>query len=382
MRGATINRVIALLLALVLSVVAKEPAQETVYADSPDIVITQDGSVVNSHMTLYRAGFQTNICSNGAMVLNATVTSTATFMFNEIPARFDPSFMKGSTVQVNFVAADTAGYVDVYLDGPLWTSYNTYGKYVVPGTCTIDQLVSGTLTPGPHNLTIINSDPTVRTHLYSIQYTPLPRRSNSKGAIAGGVIGSLVILAAIVALAFYLKRRRSRTISAPEPFDLDAYDASQVTYVHSSSRYQSVSLHDYTVGPYLPNPFPLDLASRTAGITPSVYQTSGRADGQSQGSSSFGSDGKPQLRLSMDSFGTRRSTVYTQDQIIAQGAWVPDTCNPNRISGDAAPGSATGGWREVGGNGNVVIRAVENPPPAYGNDKAGVKRWSSGSSSR
>ncbi|KAG8873178.1 hypothetical protein FRB97_006986, partial [Tulasnella sp. 331] len=367
--SATINKMIFLLLALVLSVAAQTPPQTTVFASSPDIVITQDGSVVNSRMTLYRAGFQTNECNGtGTMVLNSSLTSTATFMFN------------GSALQVNFVAADTAGDVDVYLDGPLWVSYNTYGRYRVPSNCTIDQLVSDPLTPGPHNLTIINSDPTVRTHLYSIQYTPLPGRSNSKGAIAGGVIGGLVILAAIVALGVYLKRRRSRAISAPEPFDLDAYDASQVTYVHSSSRYQSVSLHDYAVVPTSPDPFPYESTPWTAGITPSVYPPLGRADGQSQGSSSFGSDGKQQLRLSMDSHGTRRSTLYTQDQIVTQSAWVPDARNPNKISGDAPPGGATGGWREVGSNGNVVIRAGENPPRAYGNDKAGVKRWSSGSS--
>lgn len=134
--------------------------------------------------TEYRAGFQTNECDGtGTMVLNATVTSTATFLFNGMPTLLSlpiiydnlllclipwPCISEGTTVQVDFVAANTSGYVDIYLDGALWSHYFTWGEYVVPGSCTIDQLVNDTLAPSSHNLTIINSDLTTRTHLNRI----------------------------------------------------------------------------------------------------------------------------------------------------------------------------------------------------------------------
>lgn len=172
-------------------------------------------------------------------------------------------------------------------------------------------------------------------------------------------------------------RRRSREITTPDPFDLDAYDASQTIYGRTSSKYQSVSLHDYSVEPYSSNPFPF-APPWTTGINSSSNVPPVAADNLSPGATYFMSDWKEHAQLTADSLGVRRSVGFTQDQIVSQGVWSPQELFPRRVSGDVSSNSLAGGWggRVGGRDGNAISGRTGENPPAYGYDKSGVRRWS------
>ncbi|KAG8989822.1 hypothetical protein FRB93_003527 [Tulasnella sp. JGI-2019a] len=134
-------------------------AQQTptiVPGNSPDLIISQNGVVLSEAYlsTVNYAGFFPNYCG-GTMLLNSTVDSTATLIF------------EGSSVEMVYVYTALGGSAEIYIDGVYATSINSFEAENV---CDTGKVGTTGLPPGIHNLTVVNVDFLTVTGLLYIAY--------------------------------------------------------------------------------------------------------------------------------------------------------------------------------------------------------------------
>ncbi|KAG8876473.1 hypothetical protein FRB98_007262 [Tulasnella sp. 332] len=292
---------------------------------------------------------------------------------------------KGTMVQVNFVYANTGGLVDLYLDGTIWMSVDTYAAEDVT-SCDQYLVANSTLPDGSHTLAVINADPSSRTHLTGFVYSSSststsgnptstssqsssPKTSKSLTPIIVSAVGGLVVLIVFIAIVIWLVRRSSRA-SQSTPETHDTKHASLAMYDDRTSKYQAVSLRNYSISH---SPISPPASSPGFGeISTSDYPPQSPISEQSPRTSLLTSNQRQQERSSvgMDSFGHRGSTGFAQEQTqpATQNTWTPEKWNPNRIAEDVGPSSSAGGG---GGGGGPV---GWGPPPAYGDERGGNRR--------
>ncbi|KAG8860507.1 hypothetical protein FRB96_003761 [Tulasnella sp. 330] len=300
-------------------------------------------------------------------------------------------------VQVNFVYANTGGLVDLYLDGALWTSVNTYANEDVTA-CDQDLVVSNSLPDGLHTLVVTNADSSSRTHLTGFVYSPSststpatftpaptstvmttsmtpvftstssqsnsPQKSHSIIPIIASVVGAVVVLIALVILAVCLIRRRPCGPRSTRGIH-DANNASLAMRVDNMAMYQAVSLHDYGI-----SHSPVSPPASSPGFSEtssSDYPPQSPVGNHSQRTSLLRSNRWRQERSSMDmdSFGRRGSTGLAQEQVrpVTQRIQTPEKRNPNRMAEDVGSSSSADGR----GDGGTAVGW--GPPPAYGDEQ-------------
>ncbi|KAG8874753.1 hypothetical protein FRB98_008241 [Tulasnella sp. 332] len=181
-----------------------------------------------------------DICG-GVVLLNSSVVSTATFLFN------------GTEITVYFHVLTHGGFAHLYLDGEYWETIGT-GWSSSSDECLMSTSINIGLSEQTHNVTVINSDPLYVSYLAGFSYIPftyvtptttlslttetqttaaatsaisaaasaisaatstISATPRSIGPIIGGVIGGLVILLGGVIIIIILIRRRRPTREPP-----------------------------------------------------------------------------------------------------------------------------------------------------------------------
>ncbi|KAG8989942.1 hypothetical protein FRB93_003404 [Tulasnella sp. JGI-2019a] len=296
---ATIESVLALLFLFALSATAQTSSSITVPLNSSQVVISQNGVPLSRTYlqsdSVVNAGYY-DLCG-GAMVLDSTVNSAATMIFN------------GTAIQVEFLLGSMGGDTNLYLDGVFWETVSTYAAENVTA-CDIARATNVNLSQEPHNITVINANIYTRTHILNFVYTPYiyvaptsalppsnaPRsatptpqptppatQSNNTipiGPIIGGVIGLAILLTVIVGAAIFMIRQRRSAYqhhAAPTHTSGDPGPTIQVTDEYKYVRPGSVNIPQ---APYVPisnssyPPPPVNLAYSSAPPPPAPVSES------------------------------------------------------------------------------------------------------------